>query len=251
MIIGIAQIRPIKGDIAANIDKHRQFIEEASTLKASALFFPELSLTGYEPELAKDLATTQDDIRLDKFQELSDTKSITIGLGIPTRSDSGIRISMIIFQPGRARRTYSKQQLHQDEHPYFESGSEDVDIIVDGLKIAPAICYESLQPVHADNASKRGADIYLASVAKSQDGITKAMAHFPAIAKKYGIPVLMSNCVGHCDNFLSAGQSSVWAKNGHLAGQLYDNSEGILVFDMGTEEVGGIGVRILVKYKGN
>jgi len=237
MIIGIAQIRPIKGDIAANIDKHLRFIEEASALKASALFFPELSLTGYEPELAKDLATTQDDNRLVRFQELSYTKSITIGLGVPTRSDSGIHISMIIFQPRCARQTYSKQHLHTDEYPYFGGGSSQLLIQIDGLNIAPAICYESLQPAHAEHAITLGADIYLASVAKSQDGITKAMTHFPSIASKYGIPVLMANCVGPCDNFLSAGQSSIWTKTGHLAGQLDEYSEGMLMFDTKAEEV--------------
>ena len=51
------------------------------------------------------------------------------------------------------------------------------------------------------------------------------------------MPVLMSNCVGFCDNFLSVGNSSVWTKDGKLVGQLDDKTEGILIFDTETEEV--------------
>ena len=57
MKIAAAQIRPKKGDIEANILKHVDIIKLAATLKAEALFFPELSLTSYEPELAEALAS--------------------------------------------------------------------------------------------------------------------------------------------------------------------------------------------------
>ena len=206
------------------------------TLNAEAIFFPELSLTGYEPELANELATDHSDSRLDTFQEISNNDKIIIGLGLPTRTETKIRISMIIFEPNQSRQTYSKQQLHSDELPYFENGMGQVIITTANTKIAPAICYESLQPTHSENAFKLGADIYLASVAKSEKGIEKAYQHFPKTAKQYTMAVLMSNCVGLCDNFLSVGKSSVWTRDGKLAGQLDDKTEGILVFDTETEE---------------
>lgn len=236
MKISIAQTRPIKGDISANIDKHKILIELASSLKATSIFFSELSLTGYEPELAKDLATNQDDTRLDSFQKISNINQITIGLGIPTKTKTGIQISMIVFQPSSPRQTYSKQQLHSDEFPYFENGNRQIILNVDNKKIAPAICYESLRPDHSEKASKLGAEIYLASVAKSQSGVNKAMTHYPKVAKNYSMPVLMSNCIGFCDNFVGAGFSAVWTKKGQLVGQLDDKNEGILIFDTETEE---------------
>ena len=75
MKICIAQTKPIKGNVSANIEAHIKFIELALTLIAEAIFFPELSLTGYEPELAKKLATNQNDNRLDIFQA---TKTILL-----------------------------------------------------------------------------------------------------------------------------------------------------------------------------
>jgi predicted amidohydrolase len=237
MKISIAQTRPIKGDIPANIENHKRLIDIALTANADAIFFPELSLTGYEPELAKELAADQNDNRLDIFQQISDKNKFIIGIGLPTKVEAGIRISMIIFQPKQPRQTYSKQQLHSDELPYFENGSDQLIITSDKIKIAPAICYESLQPKHSDNAFNLGANIYLTSVAKPENGFEKASKHYPEIAKKYSIPVLMSNSIGFCDNFLSIGKTSVWTKQGILIGQLDDKTEGLLIFDTETEEV--------------
>ncbi len=237
MKIAVAQTRAIKGNIPANINTHKKLIALAISYKTGIIFFPELSLTGYEPELAKELASNQDGKELDIFQEISNKNKIAIALGLPTKADSGIRISMIIFQPDTARQVYSKQQLHPDEFPYFVTGEQQIILTMDNKKIAPAICYESLQANHSENAHKLGAEIYAASVAKPQTGINKAMIHYPEVAKKFSIPVLMSNCVGFCDNFESAGQSAVWTKKGKLAGQLDEKSEGILVFDTETEKI--------------
>ena len=99
MKICIAQTKPVKGLVSANMEAHIKFIELALTFNAEAIFFPELSLTGYEPELAKNLATNQNDNRLDVFQQISDNNKIIIGLGLPTIAESQIRISMIIFEP--------------------------------------------------------------------------------------------------------------------------------------------------------
>ena len=79
--------------------------------------------------------------------------------------------------------------------------------------------------------------MYIASVAKSADGVEKAFKHFPEIAGKYSVPVLMANCVGPCDNFESVGKTSIWNSKGQLVGQLNDVSEGILIIDTNKGEI--------------
>ena len=237
MTISVAQTRPIAGDISANLIMHKKLINLAISYKADCIFFSELSATGYEPKLANELATNSNDTTFNEIQNISNNNKITIGIGMPTKTNSGIQISMIIFQPHAPRQIYSKQQLHSDELNYFTQGEKQVILEVADTKIAPAICYESLQPDHSENASKLGAEIYVASVAKAQNGFDKAMTHYPAVAKQLSIPVLMANCVGFCDNFESVGKSSVWTKQGILAGQLDDKLEGIIIFDTETEKV--------------
>lgn len=235
MKIAVAQLMPIKGDLFTNIITHKALIYLSLANKADAIFFPELSITGYEPELAKELASDQEDRSFDGFQNISDQNKLTIDVGMPTRADTGINISMLIFQPGQTRQTYSKQLLHADELPFFVRGGQQLILTVDQTKIAPAICYESMQPSHSQEAMDLGAEIYVASVAKSKDGVDKALIHYPEIARKYSVPVLMANCMGDCDNFLSVGQSAAWTKQGKLAGQLDESEEGILIFDTETE----------------
>lgn len=237
MKISVAQIKPSRGDIQANIDIHTRWIAVAKAQHVDFLAFSELSLTGYEPEHAKALATPPHDPRLDVFQSLSDENNISIGLGLPTPSPTGVRISMVLFQPHRLRQVYAKQQLHSDELPYFEAGNEQLICSVGDQLIAPAICYESLQKDHAAHARQLGADMYLASVAKPQRGIDKAFVHYPEVAKAFSMPVLMSNSIGYCDNFLSAGQSAVWNEKGELLASLAPDREGLLIFDTATSRV--------------
>lgn len=232
MKICLAQTKSVKGDIEANIANHLRLINEALAHQADAIFFPELSLTGYEPELAASLATTPDDKRFVVFQEVCNAHAITIGVGMPIRTDKGIRITMLIFQPFQAVQTYAKQQLHADELPYFVEGEHQLILWLETLKVAPAICYESLQTSHVHHAHAMGAGVYLASVAKSQSGVDKAYAHYPVIAKQYQMPVLMVNCVGYCDNFESVGRSGFWNARGELMAAL-DSSEGLLIHNLG------------------
>ncbi|MGZ8551977.1 MAG: carbon-nitrogen hydrolase family protein [Chitinophagaceae bacterium] len=237
MKICVAQTRPFRGDVQNNIKAHEKLISMAVSTGADIIVFPELSLTGYEPGLAESLATDQDDKIFDSLQEISDTNKISIAVGMPVKSSSGILITMIIFQPHQPRLTYSKQYLHEDEFPYFINGEGQVFLTMENLKIAPAICYESLLPEHSANASKNGTTIYIASVAKSASGVEKAFKHFPEVANKYAMTVLMANAVGPCDNFESAGKTSIWNSKGILLGQLNDSNEGILIIDTNTQEV--------------
>ena len=62
--IAIAQSASTMADIEANIAHHKKFVELAVENSAQMIIFPELSLTGYEPELGKDLIVTADDGRL-------------------------------------------------------------------------------------------------------------------------------------------------------------------------------------------
>jgi len=65
MKIALAQIAPVLGDIARNLDLHLETIEKARKAKVDWLIFPELSLTGYRlrdlaAEAARDPRTSRE-----------------------------------------------------------------------------------------------------------------------------------------------------------------------------------------------
>jgi len=235
MKIGVVQTRPFKGDILQNIESHVRLVELAAAGRAEVIVFPELSITGYEPELASQLATTVDDVRLDIFETLSERYSMTIGVGVPTIGGAGVQITEIIFEPGQPRQGYSKRYLHGDEGPFFVCGEKAV--FLKGNRIALAICYELSVPAHSEEAHREGAEIYLVSVAKTKAGMEGAAVTLADVARRYSMTVLVSNCVGRCDNSECGGGSAVWNREGKLLAQLDDMSEGILVLDTVTGEV--------------
>lgn len=230
MKIAIAQIRAMPGDIPGNIVAHKKLIERAISHGADTLIFPELSLTGYEPTLARALAIDLHDSRLDELQMLSDMHQLTLGVGVPLRITQGISIGMLIFQPGQPRQVYGKRYLHPDETPFFVSGQSTPGNLDKGT-LALAICYELSVPEHAEAAAKDGAEMYLASVAKTARGLEKAEVRLSEIAKSYAMTVLMANCLGPCDGEVGGGKSAVWDKHGALLAQMNDRDEGLLFFD--------------------
>ena len=154
---------------------------------------------------------------------------------MPTKSIDGINISMLIFKPNKKRTIYPKCLLHSDELPYFVSSNKQPFLKIKGKKVALGICYETLQREHFVKAKENDADIYIASVSKPERGTSKAYLHFSSIAKEFKTPILMSNSVGYCDNFLSNGLSSVWNCKGELIGQLDKENQELLIYDTENE----------------
>jgi len=238
MKISVAQTRPVKGNIQQNIDNHLRFIKQAITKKADMIVFPELSLTGYEPELAKELASTQDDERLDIFQTISDNNQLTIGVGLPTRENDHLFVSMIIFQPGKERLTYSKQHLYPTEVDVFRPGQNRIYLDIDGVNVvAPTICYELSIPEHSESAHANHANVYIASVMNSVSGVDNDLRKLSEIARKYHMNTFMANYVGQSYGYECAGKTSVWNTKGDLVGQLNQRDEGLLIYNTETEEV--------------
>lgn len=231
MKICAAQFAPIAGGIEDNVDQHIVLIKAAMQNHADVIFFPELSLSGYEPTLAKRLAITKEDPRLQVLQQLSDAHGISIAVGAPLKTAFLPTISMLIFQRGMPVTEYHKQLLHKDELPFFSAGEKLTVINAQTENLVPAICYESLQPSHLQCAIENNVTTYLASVAKTSQNVKDANGYFSAVAKNKGINVLMANCYGLCDSFHAAGQSAAWLKNSAETISLGADESGLVGID--------------------
>ena len=237
MRVAIAQIEAIKGNVEKNIENHLKWIKQAIQNNADMLVFPELSVTGYEPDLAENLATNQDDTRLDDIQNLSDRNGIAIGVGLPTKDESDMFVSMIIFQPHKERITYSKQYLYPPEESIFKAGKNPLVLNFETEVVSPAICYEISNKAHCEFAKRNKATLYIASVLSSINGIDADMKKLSDIAKHNNLVTFMANYVGESGGYKCAGKSSVWDTTGKLIGQLDSETEGILIYDTETKEI--------------
>lgn len=231
MKIAAAQITPTVGDIEKNIQIHKKWIEIAATRHVDFIVFPELSITGYSARRASDMASHASDSQFNEIQEFANAYNITVAIGLPLKSEQGTQIGLGVYQPSSTPESYAKQILDPDEIPYFTRGKEEKIFDVHGVKLAPAICYESLQPVHARKAHAAGGEVYVVSSAKSESGIQQAYVRFPEVAKQYGIPVVFSNSVGPGDGFHSVGQSAIWNAQGNIVAQLNNTEQGLITFE--------------------
>ena len=189
-IIALAQANAVAGDIASNVAHHLELVTLALQHGAQLIVFPELSLTGYEPELAAPLAFQGGQPALSSLQRASDESGATILAGAPTGpsgDETKPRISVLALTPGSVAPTcYSKQYLHADEQPFFNPGPIAPNILGLGndksssagpsLRVGLAICFELGVPAHAAAAFDAGAEVYIASVAKNADGMALAEA---------------------------------------------------------------------------
>lgn len=231
MLICAAQIESAPCDIDGNIAKHLRFINAAAAACADLVVFPELSLTGYEPKHARELALESGDARLDVFGEASRDRQMTIGIGLPTPAGDGVRIGLVLFHPDGSRSLYCKQLLHDDELPYFVAGREQLVVGLDGEIVVPAICYESLKPAHGDAAAALGATLYLACVAKPEARVGYAHTYLPGLARRHAMSVVMCNAIGRADDFTCAGGSAAWDREGNVLCRAGPADEGLLLFE--------------------
>lgn len=236
MRLAVAQMRPIIGPIEGNIDRHLALINLGVRHSANLIVFPELSLTGYEPSLAADLSRYSHDLSLAQFQPLCDTNNVSVGVGLPLRTNSLPRIATLLFRPKTTPLVYAKQYLHADELAFFSSGTNRDSAIYDDPMVAIAICYELSIPEHAQTAFAAGASAYIASVAKTARGVDDANRRLSEIATKHSAIVMMSNCVGTLDGAECVGRSAAWRRDGSLLAQLDTASDGVIVVDYNTEE---------------
>lgn len=240
MKICLAQSKAKPGNIQANLHNHCALIDAAAIQKAELIVFPELSISGYEPTLAAKLACEVNDPIFDVFQAKANAHKMVIAVGMPTVKNNEICISMLFFTPTKyslaskfkvSSPVYAKQILHKDEYPFFSASCNRTPVVlqINDTKISFGICYETIKAKHFIDAKAAGADIYIASVAKSQTGIEKAYEYFASTAKNYTTPILMVNSVGECDNFISAGQSTWWNMHGQIQSCLSTNTQGLLL----------------------
>lgn len=231
MRIAAVQTRPVPGDVPANLERHVRAIERSAAAGAHLAMFPELSLTGYEPTLAADLAMDPDDVRLDVLQRAGDDHGVAVAAGLPLAGSAGVRIGMALFRPGAPRSIFAKRYLHADEEAYFVPGAGGGALEVGGTRVAFAICYEIAVPEHPERAAADGAEVYLASVAKTPAGVAGAIGTLGDVAERLHLSVVMANCVGPSDGAVCGGRSSAWTPRAGLRAQLGPDVEGLVVLD--------------------
>lgn len=233
MKIAIAQTIPVKGEVAQNTQQHLELIEKAGEHQADLILFPELSLTGYEPELASSLAfSSVEDTRLAVLKEAAQQYDLIVVIGLPYQSRQGVHIASFIIFPDQSIETYTKQFLHGGEADYFVPNTQHNPLLaLKGEKIAFAICADITHPAHAQNACDAEATLYLAGVFITPGGYTPDVQMLQQYARQHQMTIFMANFGAPSGKFEAAGKSAAWSTQGNLLGTLSEKGCGVLIVE--------------------
>ncbi len=216
LCIAAAQACSVAGDLPANIGHHLRFMELAASHGVQWLMFPELSLTGYEPALAAELAQPVNTDLLQPLRERARQLAMTTVVGLPLREPegSGVHIGALVLGGDGSLAVYTKQHLHLGEEAYFVPGHGGAAQILGDEQIALAVCADFSHASHAQSARQAGATLYAASVLIGESGYPLDSGILQGYAHTHGMAVLMANHGGPTGGWQSAGRSALWAANG-------------------------------------
>jgi len=240
--VAAAQTLPVRGDVTANLAEHQRLIETAAEQRVQLLLFPELSLTGYELDLAHDLAFSEQDSRLQSLRELAFARDMTVVVGVPVRLAERLHIGAFIIGADGSLDLYTKQRLGTfppDVNPggrvppaepsVFHAGDRNPLFCFDVHTAAIAICADIGNPAHAARAAERGADCYLASMFVIPVDFAADNSRLETYSARHQMSVVFSNYGGPSGGLPSAGQSAIWSAEGKLLARLDAAGSGIAV----------------------
>jgi predicted amidohydrolase len=215
--IAAAQVASIRGDLAGNIQTHAAVVSSAAEQEVSVLVFPELSLVGYEPELAAELAITASDDRLAALAALARQHRMAVVVGAPLMIAGGKpALGAILLTAEGPPRTYAKMHLGGSEPTFFSSGSAPLTFSANGQTIGLAICADSSKPFHPQTYAERGCAVYAAGVFLNADWYRIDSPRLAGYASRLRMLVVMANHAASVGTYASVGRSAVWAPDGAL-----------------------------------
>ncbi len=255
--IAVGQTVPARGDVDANVAEHLRLVRAAAGERAQVLVFPELSLTGYELELADSLAFSRDDARLAPLVEAAKSCSMALVVGAPVRIESRLHIGAFIVSPDGAVGLYTKQRMGAfsdgarcdgvvppAEATFFHPGDLNPLVRFGGNTAAVAVCADTGRPSHAEAAKARGADTYLASMFVIPSEFERETASLRGYAARHSMVVAFANYGGPSGGLASGGRSAVWSERGELLAQLPPTGVGVAVAS--ESESGWRGAKIML-----
>ncbi|MGC8796549.1 NAD+ synthase [Thermodesulfovibrio sp.] len=241
--LALCQINLVVGDIEGNLEKILSYIDKAVTKQAEIIVFPELAITGYNPE---DLLFYPAFIK--KAEEalneiIKNVKDFIVIAGLPVKKDDLYNSAAIIANQSLIdvyHKIYLPNYSVFDEMRYFKPGSRIPVYEYDGVFFAVNICEDIFHP------SLPG----LIQVANSAELIINISAS-PFYAGKYqkktrmlttraydmGVYVCYLNMVGGQDEIVFDGRSLIISPSGDIMAMGKAFEEDLIIADLDIEEV--------------
>jgi NAD+ synthase (glutamine-hydrolysing) len=252
--IAIAQINPTVGDFTGNLEKIVAASRRAAELGARLTVFSELAICGYPPadflEKPGFLARCQSAV-----DELSVATSelktaVLAGVALPAVGDSGKPAvnAAVLLDGGKLLLEQHKRLLPFydvfDEQRYFDAARSQQVVELDGTRLAVTICEDAwndknfwprrlyaVDPMEELMRQHPDVHINLSSSPFWHGKRAVRRRMLAAIARRDGVPVLISNQVGGNDSLIFDGSSFALNARGDLIAQCASFEEDLVLLD--------------------
>ena len=236
--IGIAQISPRLGDVAANLSIYEQHIARAQEEGVDLLVFPELSLTGYHlRDMVATVAMREDAAEITRLKELSRTIPFIAGL-VEESADFRFYNTALYLSDGDIQHVHRKVYLPTygmfDEQRYYARGDRIRAFETPFGRVATLVCEDLWHPSTAYIAALDQALMIICPSSSPLRGIADDKEQDEnarywesinrAYAETFGVFVIYANRVGFEDGVGFWGGSEIIDPFGQCLakGQYYD-----------------------------
>ena len=254
MKIALAQINPTVGDFTGNLDKIVTVSRRAADLGARLAVFSELAICGYPPAdfLEKPSFLARCRTAVDELaaatRDLPTAVLAGVALTAPSGSGKPAVNAAVLLDRGQLLLEQHKRLLPFydvfDEQRYFCPASSQKVIELDGVRLGITICEDawndkafwprrlySIDPLEEIKAQHPAMHINLSSSPFWHGKREVRRQMLAAIARRDGIPVLLSNQVGGNDSLIFDGSSLALNNRGELIAQAASFEEDLVIVD--------------------
>ncbi len=254
MKIAIAQIDPTVGDFTGNLEKIIAASRRAEFLGARLTVFSELAICGYPPAdfLEKPSFLARCRSAVDELAAATSglKTAVLAGVALPATGDSGKPAvnAAVLMDSGKLLLEQQKRLLPFydvfDEQRYFDAAQSQRVFELEGVRLAITICEDawndknfwprrlySIDPMEELMRQNPDVHINLSSSPFWHGKRAVRREMLAAIARRDGVPVLMSNQVGGNDSLIFDGSSFALNARGEMIAQCASFEEDLVVLD--------------------
>ncbi len=242
--LALAQSNTTVGDLTGNGDKILRGIEQARSVGADIVAFPELAITGYPPEdllLKPDFVTA---VQQALSRVVSASQGLTVIVGT-VWAEEDLFSAAVVLHDGEIAGVYRKQFLPNygvfDEPRYFQTGDQRLIFERAGVGIGVSICEDIWYPggPPSDQAFQAGAEL-LINISASPYQVGKGAARDRMLATRAADNtafVAYCNLVGGQDELVFDGRSLICDPEGEIIARGRQFEEDLVVADLDVGQV--------------
>ena len=247
--VRLAQISPVLGDVAANLERHLSIIGEASQAGVDLVVFPEMSLCGYYVrDLAAEVALVRESAELGQLAAATQHVSAVVGY-VEESPGFDLHVAAGYFEGGGLLHVHHKLYLPTygmfDEQRYFANGRRMRAFHSQQAPMAMLVCEDLWHPSVPYIAAHDGAQVLIAmanSPARGpKNGTWDTAQAYEAMLRSYaelfGCYIVFVNRVGFEDGIHFWGQSRVIAPDGSEAARAPGGEEALVDAEIDLEQV--------------